>query len=70
MSKQSHGDNVTTEVKGNKLIIEVDLKKEFGESKSGKNITIGSTRGNSKIRLSDDSEITIGLNCYRSNPNR
>jgi hypothetical protein len=41
--------NVKWEVKDNKLIIEIDLTKEFGGSKSGKTITIASTRGNQKI---------------------
>ena len=40
--------NVKYEVKDNKLIIEIDLTKEFGPSKSGKTITVASTRGNQK----------------------
>ena len=41
--------NVKWEVKDDKLIIEIDLAIEFGPSKSGKTITIASTRGNQKI---------------------
>ena len=54
--------NVKLEVKDNKLIIEIDLTKEFGLSKSGKTITIASTRGNQKIEGAD---AVIGLNVYK-----
>ena len=54
--------NVKYEVKDNKLIIEIDLTKEFGLSKSGKTITIASTRGNQKIEGTD---VVIGLNVYK-----
>ena len=50
------------EVKEDKLIIEVDLTMEFGPSKSGKTITIASTRGNQKIEGTD---AVIGLNVYK-----
>jgi hypothetical protein len=49
-------------VDGDKLIIEVDLTKEFGPSKSGKTITIASTRGNQKI---EGTNAIIGLNVYK-----
>ena len=55
-------ENVKWEVKDNRLIIEVDLAKEFGLSKSGKTITIASTKGNQKIEGTD---AVIGLNVYR-----
>jgi hypothetical protein len=54
--------NVVYEVKGDKLIIEVDLSKEFGPSKSGKTITIASTRGNQSIAGTDT---IFGLNVYK-----
>ena len=54
--------NVKWEVKDGKLIIEIDLKTEFGPSKSGKTITIASTRGNQKIEGTD---AIIGLNVYK-----
>jgi hypothetical protein len=54
--------NVKYEVKDGKLIIEIDLTKEFGLSKSGKTITIASTRGNQKIEGTD---VVIGLNVYK-----
>ena len=54
--------NVKWEIKDNKLIIEIDLTMEFGLSKSGKTITIASTRGNQKIEGTD---AVIGLNIYK-----
>ena len=54
--------NVKWEVKDDKLIIEIDLAIEFGPSKSGKTITIASTRGNQKIEGAD---AVIGLNVYK-----
>jgi hypothetical protein len=54
--------NVKWEVKDGKLIIEIDLTMEFGLSKSGKTITIASTRGNQKIEGTD---AVIGLNVYK-----
>ena len=55
-------ENVKWEVKNNKLIIEIDLTKEFGLSKSGKTVTIASTKGNQKIEGTD---AVIGLNVYK-----
>ena len=54
--------NVEWEIKDDKLIIEIDLTKDFGPSKSGKTITIASTRGNQKIEGTD---AVIGLNVYK-----
>lgn len=48
---------------GEKLVITVDLAKEFGVSKSGKSITIALTEGN--VSVPDHEEIKIGLNVYR-----
>jgi hypothetical protein len=55
--------NIEMKVEGNKLFIEVDLSKDFGESKSGKSITIASTEGN--ISIPGNEEIKIGLNIYK-----
>ena len=55
-------DNVEWGIKGDKLIIEIDLTKDFGPSKSGKTITIASTRGNQKI---EGTNAIIGLNVYK-----
>jgi hypothetical protein len=54
--------NVEIKQEKKKLIIEIDLTKEFGPSKSGKTIIIASTEGNHKV----GDEIVIGLNVYKS----
>lgn len=54
--------NVTMSRKGSTLTITVDLSKRFGYSKSGKTITVASTRGNAKAP--GDDEIRVGLNVY------
>lgn len=54
--------NITTSVKGSKLIIEVDLSKTFGPSKSGKTIIVASTEGNQKVEGTD---VVLGLNAYK-----
>jgi hypothetical protein len=54
--------NVEWKIEDDKLIIEVDLTKEFGPSKSGKTITIASTRGNQRI---EGTNAIIGLNVYK-----
>lgn len=55
--------NMEMKVEGSTLTITVDLAKEFGESKSGKSIVIGSSEGN--ISIPDNDDIKIGLNVYR-----
>jgi hypothetical protein len=55
--------NVEMKVDGQKLIITVDLSKEFGKSSSGKNTIIATTAGNVSVPGHD--EIKIGLNCYK-----
>jgi hypothetical protein len=55
--------NIEMKVEGTNLVITIDMTKEFGESKSGKSITIASTEGNISIPGNDD--VKIGLNIYR-----
>jgi hypothetical protein len=55
--------NVEIKVDGQKLIITVDLSKEFGKSSSGKTTIIATTAGNVSVPGHD--EIRIGLNCYK-----
>jgi len=50
-------------VEGDRLVITVDLSKEFGASKSGKSITIASTDGN--VSVPGREEVRIGVNVYR-----
>jgi len=56
-------DNVQIEVKEKKVIITIDLNKEFGPSKSGKTIVVATTRGN--VPIPGAETFRIGLNCYR-----
>ena len=55
-------ENVEMRREGDKLIIEVDLTVDLGDSSSGKTRVIASTRGNAKVPNSD---AMIGLNVYR-----
>ena len=55
--------NIEMTLNGDTLTIKVDLSKDFGESKSGKSITISSTEGN--ISVPEHEDIKIGLNIYR-----
>jgi hypothetical protein len=57
--------NVKISTDKKKLTIEVDLSKEFGESKSGKSTTIGTTEGNHKISVDGIGEVVVGLNVYK-----
>ena len=59
--------NVTAEIKGTKLVLTVDLSKEYGYSKSGKTIQVGSTLGNQPVdSLSEQYQgYAFGLNVYR-----
>jgi len=56
--------NVKMKVDKKKLIIEIDLAKEFGKSKSGKNIIIASSEGNKSVDGADDGTY-IGINVYK-----
>lgn len=56
--------NIEMKVEKNVLTIRVDLKKEFGKSKSGKSLVIASTEGNTSVEGTDG--VKIGLNVYRS----
>jgi hypothetical protein len=53
--------NVKFEIKGDSLIITVNLKERHGLSSSAKTVTIASTEGNQRVGRSD---ITMGLTVY------
>lgn len=55
--------NVTMEVKGDKLFIEVDLSKEYGLSSSGKTTIVASSEGNQGVP--NHPEFKFGLNVYK-----
>ena len=57
--------NVQMEVKGNNLIITVDLTKDHGPSKSGKTIVVASTLGNVNVPGDEFGHIKIVLNVYK-----
>ena len=52
--------NIKHEIKGSKLIIEVDLNQRHGPSSSGKTEIIASTQGNAQL----GSGIAFGLNVF------
>ena len=54
--------NVEMKVEGNKLIIKVDLSKNFGASRSGKSKVIASSEGN--LSVPGKEKIKLGLNVY------
>lgn len=54
--------NAELKVTGDKLVITVDLAKDFGPSNSGKTIIIATSSGNQKIEGTD---AVLGLNIYR-----
>ena len=54
--------SVKMEVRGKKLVIEVDLDSNQGLSKSGKNTIIATTGGN--VEVPGKPEIKVGLNVY------
>ncbi len=60
--------NIEAKVQGDKLVITIDLTKDFGLSGSGKSIIIASTEGNVSVPGRED--IKIGVNVYRPNGSR
>ena len=60
--------NIEAKVQGDKLVITIDLTKDFGLSTSGKSIIIASTEGN--VSVPGREEIKIGVNVYRPGGSR
>lgn len=58
--------NAEMKVSGDMLTIKIDLSQRHGPSGSGKSLTIATTGGNMKVP--DNPDIKIGLNCYVKNP--
>ena len=56
--------NVKIDIVGHEAIIRIDLRQEYGPSKSGKNIIVASTNG--AINIPGNENIRLGLNCYKS----
>lgn len=55
--------NITMKRDGDRLLIEIDLSKDFGPSASGKTVIIASTRGNAAVP--DAEGVMIGINCFK-----
>ena len=53
--------NVQVEVKGDNLILTVNLKKRFGRSKSGKSTIVATTEGIVNV---PESDVQFGLNVF------
>jgi hypothetical protein len=53
--------NVEIKTEGTKLIITVDLSKNYGASKTGKSTIIASTEGNQAVAPN----VYMGLNVYK-----
>jgi hypothetical protein len=56
--------NVEMTLEGTILTMKVDISKDFGPSKSGKSITIGTTEGN--VSVPGAETVKVGLNVYKS----
>ena len=63
-------NNIKIEIKNDILYLEIDLTKDYGESKSGKSNIIATTRGNVKLPEYDKKDIIIGVNCYTPIPKK
>lgn len=57
--------NIEMKVNGNKLVVEIDLSKGFGPSKSGKTVIVASTDGPVGIPAEQFGKIKIGINVYK-----
>lgn len=55
--------NIEMRRDGDKLIVEIDLTKDFGPSTSGKTVIVASTRGNAAVPGAEGT--MIGINCFR-----
>ena len=58
------GKNVSMRIDDTKLVIEVDLTRDFGKSKSGKTIIVASSEGNVSLPKPYE-HMKIGLNIYK-----
>lgn len=54
------GPNVKARMQGTTLVLEVETKGSIGDSKSGKNVLVASTKGNARI-----GDLSIGVNVFR-----
>ncbi len=59
---ETQGEGFTVKVEGKKMVITVDLSRQGSPSKSGKSLTIATSRGNMRV-----GDVSLGLNVYRPN---
>ncbi len=57
--------NVEVEIKGNTLVIKVDLRREIGLSRSGKNVLVGTTAGQIRLENYGKPGYYVGLNVFK-----
>lgn len=62
MAKQEIGKNVTVEVTGTKMVIEIDLSKDHGLSKSQKSKVVATTAGSASIPGKPGLVLNLNLN--------
>ena len=56
--------NIEMNISADKLTVVVDLKKNFGKSKTGKSIIIATTEGNQSLPYKES--MKMGLNIYKA----
>ena len=56
-------DNVNAEVKGNQLVVTVDLSKDYGASASGKTSIVASSRGG--VALAGKEGFCLNISVYK-----
>jgi len=56
--------NIDMNIANDKLTIIIDLKKDFGKSKSGKSVIVASTEGNQSLAYKES--MKLGLNIYKA----
>lgn len=61
---QNVGRNVQFELKGDKLVITVDLSAPRVPSATGKTMVIASTQGNQPVANQVDPHLKVGVNVY------
>lgn len=56
--------NVEVQRTGDKLVLTIDLSKNYGKSPSGRSTVIAATPGTAQIPLSDGMAVKLGLTAF------
>ena len=57
--------NISAEIKGDKLVLTINMENPPKSSKSGKTLLVATSHGNQQTELKvQDSNVIIGLNAY------